>query len=179
MPRFSAIKLRNNLGFSYIKNMLKDLLFKQTDCSLTSSFSGPKSSRDLKETGARFSRVPTTFRARKATLKTTTCLFCKAGLLIGCKGNKSKDNCKVSCLETPSFWRYKENYVTRNTPEKFRHFRETGPRSLGSVSRKSRHLLGDIIQLVSSKRKCLEARNFAVTLIFISFTIYETTSFTE
>ena len=67
------------------------------------------------------------FRVRKAVRKTTTYLFCKAGLLICCKGNKNKNNCKVSCLETPSFWRYKENYVTRNTPEKFRDFRETGP----------------------------------------------------
>ena len=79
--------------------------------------------------GARFSKVPRTFRARKAIRKTTTCLFCKAGLLICCKGNKNKNNCKVSFLETPSFWRYKENYDTRNTPEKFRHFRETGPRA--------------------------------------------------
>ena len=71
--------------------------------------------------GARFSKVPRTFRARKAIRKTTTCLFCKAGLLICCKGNKN--NWKV----TPSFCRYKENYVTRNTPEKFRDFRETGP----------------------------------------------------
>ena len=77
--------------------------------------------------GARFSKVPRTFRARKTIRKTTTCLFCKAGLLICCKGNKNKKNCKVSCLETPSFSRYKENYVTRNTPEKFRDFRETGP----------------------------------------------------
>ena len=29
---------------------------------------------------------------------------------------------KVSCLETPSFWRYKENHVTRNAPERFRDF---------------------------------------------------------
>ena len=77
--------------------------------------------------GARFSKVPRTFRARKAIRKTTTRLFCKAGLFICCKGNKNKSNCKVSCLETPSFLRYKENYVTRNTPEKFRDFRETGP----------------------------------------------------
>ena len=75
----------------------------------------------------RFSKVPRTFRARKAIRKTTTSLFCKTGLLICCKGNKSKNKCKVSCLETPSFWRYKENYVTRNTPEKFHNFRETGP----------------------------------------------------
>ena len=77
--------------------------------------------------GARFSKVPRTFRARKAIRKTATCLFCKAGLFICCRGNKNKYNCKVSCLKTPSFWRYKENYVTRFTPEKFRDFRETGP----------------------------------------------------
>ena len=62
---------------------------------------------------ARFSKVPRTFRARKAIRKTTTCLFCKASLFICCKGNKNKNNCKVSCLKTPSFRRYKENYVTR------------------------------------------------------------------
>ena len=67
------------------------------------------------------------WRARKAIRKTTTYLFWKAGLLICCKGNTNENNCKVSCLETPSFWRYRENYVTRNKPEKFRNFRETGP----------------------------------------------------
>ena len=49
----------------------------------------------------------------------------------------------------------------------------------GSVSRKSRHISGDIIHLVSSKRKRLEARNFAVILILISFITYEKTSFPE
>ena len=39
---------------------------------------------------------------------------------------KSKNKCKVSCLETPLFLRYKENFVTRKAPEKFRDFRETG-----------------------------------------------------
>ena len=53
--------------------------------------------------GAHFSKVPRTFRARKAIRKTTTCLFCKAGLLICCKGNKNNNKGKVSCLETPSF----------------------------------------------------------------------------
>ena len=37
--------------------------------------------------GARFSKVPRTFRARKAISKTATRLFCKASLLICCKGN--------------------------------------------------------------------------------------------
>mgnify|MGYP007094288834 CR=1 FL=1 len=52
---------------------------------------------------ARFSKVPRTFRTRKVIRKTTTCLFCKVGLLICCKENKNKNNCKVSCLETLSF----------------------------------------------------------------------------
>ena len=43
--------------------------------------------------GARFSKVPRTFRARKAIRKTTNCLFGKAGLLICCKENKNKNNC--------------------------------------------------------------------------------------
>ena len=30
------------------------------------------------------------------------------------------------CLETPSFWRCKENYVNRNAPGKFQDFREVG-----------------------------------------------------
>ena len=30
----------------------------------------------------------------------------------------------------PLFWRYKENYVTWNAPEKFRDFRETGSRGV-------------------------------------------------
>ena len=46
------------------------------------------------------------------------------------------------------------------------------PKPFGRIS-------GDIILFVSSKRRRLEARNFAVILIFIPFTTYEKTSFTE
>ena len=46
------------------------------------------------------------------------------------------------------------------------------PKLFGRIS-------GDIILFVSSKRKRLEARNFAVKFIFIPFTTYEKTSFTE
>ena len=77
------------LIFLTLKTWLKVSFSEQTDCSLT--------------TGAHFSKVPRTFRARKAIRKTTTCLFCKAGLLICCKGNKNNNKGKVSCLETPSF----------------------------------------------------------------------------
>ena len=41
------------------------------------------------------------------------------------------------------------------------------------------HISGDIILFVSSKRRRLEAPNFAVILIFIPFTTYEKTSLTE
>ena len=74
-----------------------------------------------------FSEVPKIFRAPKAICKTPTRLFFKAGLFICCKGNKNENNCKVSCLEKTSFWRYKMNYyVTRNAPEKFREFSRNG-----------------------------------------------------
>ena len=79
--------------------------------------------------GSRFSKVPKTFRARKTIRKTPTRIFCKAGLSYVVERINIKNNRKVSCLERPSFWRYKENYVTRNAPEKFRDFRETGPRT--------------------------------------------------
>ena len=67
----------------------------------------------LLRAGPCFSKVPRTFRGRKAIHWSTTCLFCKAVLFISCKRNKNKNNWKVSCLETPSFWRYRENYVKR------------------------------------------------------------------
>ena len=51
----------------------------------------------------------------------------KLGFSYVVKGINNHYNCKVSCPETPWFWRYKENYVTRNAPEKFRDFCETDP----------------------------------------------------
>ena len=41
------------------------------------------------------------------------------------------------------------------------------------------HISGRIILFVCSKRRRLEARNFAVILIYIPFTTYEKNSFTE
>ena len=58
-------------------------------------------------------------------------------------------------------------------------------RELGSGARFSKvpklfgPISGDRILFVSSKRRRLEARNFAVIFIFIPFTTYEKTSFTE
>ena len=46
------------------------------------------------------------------------------------------------------------------------------PKLFGRIS-------GDIILFVSSKRRRLEAQNFAVIFVFMPFTTYEMTSFTE
>ena len=46
------------------------------------------------------------------------------------------------------------------------------PKLFGRIS-------GDIILFVSSKRRRLEPRNFAIIFIFVPFTTYEKTSFTE
>ena len=59
--------------------------------------------QDIPGAGARLSKVPKTFQGRKAIRKITTCLFCKADLFTCCKGNKNKNNGKVSYLETPLF----------------------------------------------------------------------------
>ena len=114
--------------------------------------------------GARFSKVPRTFRARKAIRKTKTCLFSKAGLFICCKVNKNTNNCKVSCLETPSFWRYKENYVTRKTPEKFRDFRETGP-CFSNVPKLLGPVWGATIPFIYLQRRDSKPSNFAVLFV--------------
>ena len=59
MPQFplylrNAEVLRQPLGFSHIKNMLKDQRFKpQVNYSLTTGFSGHKSPKDFPETGSR------------------------------------------------------------------------------------------------------------------------------
>ena len=66
---------------------------------------------NIRTSGVRFSKDPKTLRARKAIGKTTTCLFCKAGLVICYKGNKNWNKCEVLWHGIPSFWRYKY-YVT-------------------------------------------------------------------
>jgi len=61
-------------------------------------------------------------------------------------------------------------------PDQQNFGQQTGP---GPVSRKSRNFSAEIIIFVSSKRRCSESRNLAVTLSFIPLTTYEKTSFTE
>ena len=69
--------------------------------------------------GARFSKVPKTFRARKAICETANRLFWKADLLTCFQGNKKQNGFSP-------FLRYKGNCDTRKWPVKFRDFRETG-----------------------------------------------------
>ena len=69
--------------------------------------------------GARFLKVPRTFRARKAIRKITTCSFCKADIFTCCKGNKNKDNAFVLKIQRelcqPKYAR-KISGLSRNRP---------------------------------------------------------------
>ena len=76
--------------------------------------------------GACFSKVPITFRARKASRQTAICLAWKANPLTCFWCKKNKEDCEVWWLRTPPLRRYKGNCGTRNRPEKFRNFWETG-----------------------------------------------------
>ena len=65
-------------------------------------------------------------------------------------------------------------------PEKLRSELDLKPGACFSkVPKRFGRTLGDIILFVSSKGRRHEARNFAVIFIFIPFTTYEKTSFTE
>ena len=125
------LKHNNNSFISWYKRELKpylNTLYKlNTNLEMVLTNTGMRLANDTtcKTAGARLSKVPKTFRARKAIRKTTTRSFCKPGHFICCKGNKNWNRYKVSCFET--LWRRKENYVTRNAQEKSRDFRETGP----------------------------------------------------
>ena len=48
--RFEAIKLRGPLGFSYIKSMFKDQLFKTSGLRFDNWLFGPEKFRDFRET---------------------------------------------------------------------------------------------------------------------------------
>ena len=50
---------------------------------------------ELERSGARFSKVPITFRARKAIWETANRLFWKTDLVTCFQGNKKKNECEV------------------------------------------------------------------------------------
>ena len=51
MPRFKVIKLRNPLGFYWIKNMMKDQLFKTSRLQFDNWLLGPETVSEFRETG--------------------------------------------------------------------------------------------------------------------------------
>ena len=85
--------------------------------------------RPLTKPGARFSKVPKTFRARKAICEIANRLFWKADLLTCFKGNKKKNNFEVWWIKCFPFLSYKGMCDTRKWPVKFRDFWETAPRT--------------------------------------------------
>ena len=64
--------------------------------------------------GACFSKVPGTFRVRKASGQTSICLFWKADLLTCFLCKKNQEDCEVWWLRTSDLQRYKGNCGTRN-----------------------------------------------------------------
>ena len=77
-----------------------------------------------------------------------------------------QENCEVLWLRTSVLQRYIRNCETRNEPEKFRDFRETGPRDSGIVTR-----IWNSYPIPLADRKlmtCTSRRNtFAVTVSLI------------
>ena len=77
-----------------------------------------------------------------------------------------------------SDWLFEKRLLDESKP-RAKDSTKVTTRDLGPVSRKTRNLSGEVILFVSSKRKCSVSQNFAVILIFIPFTTYKKTSFTE
>ena len=68
---------------------------------------------DKQAPGACFSKVPRTFRARKASYQTAFHLFWKANLLTCFKCKKNHEDCEVWWLRTSALRRYVENCGAR------------------------------------------------------------------
>ena len=77
--------------------------------------------------GARFSKVPKTFLARKAIRKTPTAYSVKLVFSLCFKGNENLNNCKVSCLKTPSFKGTKRIMSPEMRPKRFGTFEKRAP----------------------------------------------------
>ena len=79
---------------------------------------------------ARFSKVPKTFRARNAIRETPTCLICKAGLFVRCRGIKIKITAKFCASRRLRFEDTKRIMSPEMRAKKSRDLRETGPWNL-------------------------------------------------
>ena len=86
--------------------------------------------------GACFSKVPKTFRVRKAIRKTPTCLFCKAGLSYVVKGIKIQITAKFRASRRLSFEDTKRIMSPEIRPKSFGTFEKqaTGLLSVANIS---------------------------------------------
>ena len=167
MQRFSIIKLHNHFASGYLQNMPKDHVIKTSGlqfCKWLYVFG----TFLIMASGARFSKVPKTFPARKAICEIANRLFWKADLLTCFQGNKMKINCEVWQIKCSPFLSYKGNCDTRKWPVKFRDFRETAPWSefsfvltwLISITKAN----GQIYGLHGNERSTLNYTQRAVTV---------------
>ena len=93
-------------------------------------------SREMTGSGARFSKVPKTFRVRKAIRKTPTCLFCKAGFfLYVVKGIKIKITAKFRASRRLSFEDTKRIMSPEIRPKSLGTFEKQAP---GNETEKTR-----------------------------------------
>ena len=121
-----------------------------------------------------FSKVAKIFGLEKPFVKLLPAYSVKPGFSYVVKGIKIKNICKVLCLETPSFSRYKENHVTRNAPVKFRDFRETEPELCEQLLTKQTWVLYcKLLHLVTDKSdiKKSEMQNSAASKHFRDFKV--------
>jgi len=88
--------------------------------------------------GPCFSKVPRTLRARKAIRKSTTCLFCKAGLSYVVKGIKTKITAKFRASRRLRFEDTKRIMSPEIRPKSFGTFEKqaSGPVARSMVSAK-------------------------------------------
>ena len=77
--------------------------------------------------GICFTKVSKTFRYRKASCQIAICVFWKAALLTCFECKKNQEDCEIWWLRNTALLRCNGNCGTRNRPENFRDFWETGP----------------------------------------------------
>ena len=156
------MKLRNPLGFSSINNMLKDRLFKRSRLKFDSRLFRLEKFSELS------GNKPQAPGMDCANLWINHSLADKFCVKINCVTQwivlLTLLGTFLPSRDFPPF-----SLLSRNTEAPGAHFSKV-PKIFGRIS-------GDIVFFVSSKRRRLNPRNFAVILIFLPLTTYENTSF--
>ena len=93
-----------------------------------------------KRPGSCFTKVPCTFRARKASCQPTIRLFSKSDSLTCFQWKKTQEDCEVWWVRTVALRRWRRNCGTRNRPEKFRDIWQRIPQ--GAFPESPRNLTG-------------------------------------